>query len=510
MPISAISAPDLVGDDAVLATAALLLVGVVATGLAVRLRVPSLVLVLVAGMIVADDGLAWIRFDDAELAQNLSAVALAIILYEGGLATRRRDLTRVAGPAGLLATVGVAVTAAVVAGTVVAFTDVPASTAWIVGAVVASTDAAAVFAAVRSTRLPQRVGSTLSIESGLNDPIAVLLTVGTIAAAEGGVSAGDWVVFGVRQLVLGAVVGGVVGVVGGVVVQRVRLTSSALQAVLALAVGLAAYGVTSTVGGSAFLAAFVSGVAVAEMAPSHRRSVRLFHQGLAEAAQIGLFFLLGVLVFPSAILDDAGVALLVAASLVLVARPLAVVVCLLWFRFTARELVVVSWAGLRGAVPIVLATYPLTAGVPDGRLVFDVVFFVVLLSALVQGGLLAPLATRLGVVDRSGPAGVSVELTPLGSAHADVAEAELEDGHPYVGRTLAEIAPPPPTRVVLIGRDGRTVIPDGATRLAAGDVLVIGGRDGAVDVVAAERWLNGDRAAADPDGSPGDRHDGDA
>jgi cell volume regulation protein A len=473
----------------VLAAAALLVAGVVAAGIAARLRVPSLVLVLGLGMLVADDGLEWITFDDAELAQNLSVVALLLILYDGGLSTPVASLRRVLAPAASLATVGVVATMSVVAGAVILLTDVSTSTAWIIGAVVASTDAAAVFVAMRDVGVSRRLTGTLQAESGLNDPLAVLLTIGTIEVAIGDVGTGDWLAFGLRQLGLGLVVGLVVGTLGGRIVSRARLASAALKPVLALAVGAAAYGGAAAVGGSSFLSVFVAGVAVSAGAPGHRRAIRQFHEGLAEAAQIGLFFLLGVLVFPSDLIDDLGVGLVVTVALVVVARPVGVLVSVVWFRFTGRELVFLSWAGLRGAVPIVLGTYPLTAGVEDGRLVFDVVFVVVLVSTIVQGTSLGPMARRLGLERDPTPRELAVDVVPLGSTALDVAEVELDDGHPFVGRLLAEVPPPAPVRVALVARDGSAFVPGGGTRLEAGDVLVVGVTAGTLDARAVEAWM---------------------
>lgn len=484
-----IEAPSFAADQVVLGLGALLVGGVLAASIAARLRVPSLVLVLGLGMLVADDGLGWVRFDDAVIAQNLSVVALVIILYEGGLATPVSDLRRVFGPAFALSTVGVVATCAVVAFVVMALTDVSTSTAWILGAVVASTDAAAVFSTVRGAPLSRRVSETLSVESGMNDPMAVLLTVGTVAAVTQQLEPADWVLFGARQLGFGLLVGLAIGAIGGYLVGHARLTAPTFHHVLALAVGAVAYGATAAVGGSGFLAAFVAGVTVSHVAPQHRRGVRTFHQGLAETAQIGLFFLLGVLVFPSDLFDNVVVALVVAVGLVVVARPVAVLISLLPFRYRPREIAFVSWAGLRGAVPIVLATFAVTEGSADGRLVFDVVFFVVVISTIVQGSTMVPAARRLGVGRDPGPAQLTVELTPLGSTDADVAELELDPSHPLVSRSVAEVAPPPPLRVVLIGRVGHTFAPDGSTRFEPGDVLVLGVSAGRLDVRVVELWL---------------------
>ncbi len=396
--LAVLRGPDLAIDALILQIGALLVVGVVATGLAQRLRFPSLVLFLALGMLVADDGLAWIRFDDAELAQNLSVLALVVILFDGGLSTRWPSMRSVLAPASLLATVGVAVTASVIAGTLLVGFGIPTETAWLIGAVVASTDAAAVFAALRHLALPTRLRELLQVESGLNDPMAILLTVGFVEAQRRGVTADEWLLFGIRQLGLGLLVGVAIGAVGAWALEHLPIPGAALHTVLATAVGAGAYGLAVVVGGSGFLAVFLAGVVLVERAPRFRRRVQAFHASLAMGAELGLFFLLGILVFPSQLAGVATEAITVAVVLVLVARPLAVVSSMAWFRWPANELAFVSWAGLRGAVPIVLATFPLTVGHPDGQLVFDVVFFVVLLSATVQGATLSPLSRRLGLV----------------------------------------------------------------------------------------------------------------
>ena len=274
--------------------------------------------------------------------------------------------------------------------------DTDATTAWLIGAVVSSTDAAAVFTALRNTSLPTRLHDTVEAESGLNDPIAVLLTIGLLQSSEQSVGIGDWLVFGVRQILLGAIVGCLVGVVGAALIGRVRLTSIAAYPVLAFATAGAAYGLAVLVEGSGFLAVYLAGVVLSERAGRYRRALRSFQAGLASVAQVGLFFLLGLLVFPSELADVAGQALFVAVVLALIARPVAVLVSTIWFRWPLRQMVFLSWAGLRGAVPIVLATFPLTARYEDGRLIFNIVFFVVLVSATVQGTTLAWLARAAG------------------------------------------------------------------------------------------------------------------
>lgn len=460
-------------DLALLAGAALLVAGVLCAGFADRLRAPGLLLFLGLGMALGSDGLGFIDFDDAVLAQGIGVAALVVILYEGGLSTAPSELRRVVGPALALATVGVVVTALVVAVVAVALLDVSATTALLTGAVVSSTDAAAVFSVLRGTQVPNRLRVLLEAESGGNDPMAVLLTVGFLAVAAGGVTADDWVVFGLRQLLGGVAVGAAVGWIGSVGLSRLPLGSPALYPVLGLGVAGLAYGTATVLGTSGFLAVYVAGIVVGAGAPRRRRAVRSFHEGLASTAQIALFLLLGLLVFPSRLPDVALPALAVAATLVFVARPLAVAVSLPWFGFDRREVAFASWAGLRGAVPIVLATFPLTAGHPAGQAIFDVTFFVVLVSAAVQGLTVGGLARRLGLrSDTTGWAQLA-EVIPLDAVGLDVVEVDVPAGAQIVGQALREVPMPLDARVAAIVRRGEVVLPTGDTRLVEGDLLVV-------------------------------------
>lgn len=382
-------------DIPILLGGVLLAVGVVATGAAARYRVPALLLFLGLGMLVADDGLALVRFDDYRLAQNMAVVALAVILFEGGLATDSAAVRSAAVPAAVLATVGVAITGGVVALIASLVFDLSATTALLLGAVVASTDAAAVFSALRAERMPSRVRALLQLESGGNDPVAVLLTVGVVEAWRTSPSAGDWVLFGVRQIAGGMAVGIVVGSIAVWLLRRTTLTERTSSGVLSLGVGGVAYGAAAVMGGSGFLAVYLAGLMLARQ-PKVVQGVRGFHEGLAAVAQAMLFLLLGLLVFPSQLWDVTPEALVVTATLVFVARPLAVSLCLRLFGFRKNELVLVAWAGLRGAVPVVLATIPLTAGHPDGQLVFDAAFVTVVISVAVQAPTVSLLTRRLG------------------------------------------------------------------------------------------------------------------
>jgi potassium/hydrogen antiporter len=457
-------------DVGILFGAALVIVGVVVSGVADRFRLPGLVLFLLIGMVVADDGLELVHFADARLAQNVAIVALVVILFEGGLATSPEAVRRAGAPAALLATVGVVITAAVAAGGAALVFDVPASTSLLIGAVVASTDAAAVFSALRGQSMPARVRDLLQMESGLNDPVAVMLTIGMVEVWRSSPTPADWIEFGLLHLVGGLTVGLVIGLGARIALRKLQLPSASSYPVLALAIAGLSYGVATEIGSSGFLAVYLTGLVLSRKRRLVRSLLR-FHEGLAAAAEAVLFLMLGLLVFPSRLLDVLGPSLVVALVLMLVARPVAVGLCLPWFRFDRRELAVVSWAGLRGAVPIVLATIPLTAGHPDGSLVFDVVFVTVLVSLIVQAGSVGVLVKRLGFA--ADPAGAHAEIAVLDSLVADLIEVRLMSQSPALGSRLSDRVLPDGARVALVVRDDHTFVPDGEWVLMINDVLLV-------------------------------------
>ncbi len=458
-------------DPGVLLVGVLLLVGVIASGFTSRFRIPSLLLFLGLGMAVADDGLAWVRFDDAVLAQNIAIGALAVILFDGGLGTDPRSFRSVGAPAGLLATVGVAITAGVVALAGWGVLGLDSTTALLLGAVVASTDAAAVFAALRTEPLPPHTTRLLQLESGLNDPVAVLLTVGMVEVWRADPDGWDWAGYLSVQLVVGVAVGLVVGRLGRWVVDHVRGGAAASLGVVTLAIAAISYGGAAVLGGSGLLAVYLTGV-VLTGSERASRSVLYFHEGLAATAQSVLFLLLGILVFPSDLFGDLGRGVVIVAVLVLVARPVAVVAVLVWWRTPLREMTVVSWGGLRGAVPVVLATIPFTAGHPDGALIFDVAFVVVVVSVALQGPTIGALARRLGVV-ADDSVFIRREIVAVDALDADIVEITVPATTSVRSITLRDDPPPGGARVAVIHRDDSTVIPTGSTTIEPGDVLLV-------------------------------------
>jgi cell volume regulation protein A len=480
-------------DPIVLLTAALLAGGVLVAGLSRRLAVPGALLFLLLGMLVGDDGLGMVTFDDPRLAQNLGVLALIVILFEGGLTTKPSDLRRAALPGLGLATVGVLVTGGVTAGVVYLLLDVQPLTAALVGAVVASTDAAAVFDMLRRAPLAPRLAAILKVESGANDPFAIALTIGLLAYWAGDATTGSLVLFAFVQLAGGVAIGGLVGLGGAFLLRHVRLGSDALYPVLALAIAGMSYGAAAQVGASGFLAVYMTGLFIGGAVPRRRRGIQGFHEGLASAADIGLFLILGLLVFPSRLPGVALAGLAVAFGLTLVARPLAVLVSVGWMRDVSwRGKVVVGWAGLRGAVPIVLSTFPFTAGYPDGQAIFDVVFFVVLVSTLLQGATVAPLVRFLGIAaERPGWAPVA-EALPLEGVDVDLVEVVVTPDLPIAGRRLRDTGVASGMLVMAVIRDDVLLVPSGATRLTPDDLVVLAVQPQEEAAERATAWARGE------------------
>lgn len=478
-------------DATILVAAALLVAGILVVGTSDRLRLPASILSLALGMILGSDVLGWVHVDDAALVRDLSVVALVIILFEGGLTTKPSALREAGLPGFTLSTVGVAITAGVMAVGVQLVFATGWQTALLLGAVVASTDAAVVFDFLRRAPLPRRLSEVLEVESGANDPFAIVLTIGLLYAFDVGASASDWAMFGFLQFFGGLIVGVGVGAVG-VGILRLELRSQGLYPLVATGLAGLSYSLAALVSGSGFLAVYLTGLVIGAFVPRHRRVIRSFHASLANGADIGLFLMLGLLVFPSRLGSVAVPALVVTAILVLVARPLAVAVSIAPFGFSWREKVVLSWAGLRGAVPIVLATFPLTAGVADGQTIFDVVFFVVVTSTLLQGTTTVPLVRRLGL-EAAQPAWRSIaEALPLDSSDIDLAEIVVTPDLWLAGSSLRSRPPSEGMRVIAVLRDDNALLPTGDTVLALGDTVVVAidtARAALTDVTA---WARGE------------------
>jgi potassium/hydrogen antiporter len=369
-----------------------------------RSRFPLLVTFLGIGMLLGSDGVGGIYFDDAQLARSIGIVGLIAILFEGGLTTSWSDLRPVIAPAAMLSTVGVAISAVVTAAAAHELFSFSWSKSLLLGAVVGSTDAAAVFATLRFTRLRRRLATLLAVESGANDPMAVALTLGLIAWVEhSDYGVDDFALLLVRQFAFGLVVGIALGVIASRLLRRLPTDLAPFASVASIGTAALAYGVAASLDGSGFLAVYLVALWVGNTPMPLRRTIVIFHEGLAFLAQVVLFIVLGLLVFPSQLADVALSGLALTAVLLFAGRPLAVVAALTPFGYRLREQLFLSWAGLRGAVPIVLATFALSAEVSGSATIFNAVFFVVLVSTLAQGMTLEPFARRLGLATEEQP-----------------------------------------------------------------------------------------------------------
>jgi cell volume regulation protein A len=459
----------------VLGAAVLLLASVFASRFT-RLGIPALLLFMGVGMLAGSDGPGGIPFDNPSLAQGLGVVALAFILFSGGLDTLWQDVRPVLGRAIVLATAGVALTAALTGFFAWWITDLPLLHALLLGSIVSSTDAAAVFSVLRSrsVRLQPRLRSLLELESGSNDPMAVFLTVtmiGVIVAPDATSTAGLTVGF-LWQMACGALAGILAGRFGSRTVNRIELGYDGLYPVLVIGILLLTYGLTDLARGNPFLAVYIAGIAMRRESFVHKRSLIRFFDGIAWLMQIVMFLALGLQVFPSRLPAIAGEGFAIAVFLTLVARPAAVGLTLLPLRLPWREVALVAWVGLRGAAPIILATFPLVAGVAEAERLFAIVFFIVLTSALVQGTSVPWVARRLGLsLPDTGPSIDPLELIAAGER--EFLDVLVRDASSIAGRRLLELGLPPGALVVVLDRDGHTLVPSGGTEVKTGDKLLV-------------------------------------
>lgn len=456
----------------------LLAVSVLSSRASERTGVPAVLLFLAVGMLAGSDGVLGIHFEDYGLAFRLGTIALLFILFDAGLNTPYGRVRSVLAPATVLATVGVVATALLV-GLGARMLGLSWDLALLLGAIVSSTDSAATFSVLRGSAvsLQPRVAATLELESGVNDPMAVLLTLALTAAVTTGGAEVSWPALAGSaglQLLVGAVVGWVAGRAGAFVLARVRLSVTGLYPALTMALALLTFGLATLVQGSGFLAAYIAALVVGNADLPYRASLARVHDALAWLSQIGMFLVLGLLVYPSRLVEVAPLGLGVALVLLLVARPVAVALSLAPFRVPAREKAFVAWAGLRGAVPIILATFPVLSGVPGAERLFDLAFFVVVVSALVTGGTIPWLARRLGLESEEPPPPPAVlEIVSTKPLSGVLLSFYVDEALDITGVPLAELPFPEGTAVTLILRDDAILVPKGHTTLQAGDHVYV-------------------------------------
>jgi cell volume regulation protein A len=452
--------------------AGVLLASVGGARLASRAGMPVLLAYLFIGLLLGEDGLR-LPFDDAQLAQSLGAAALAVILVEGGLTTDFVEMRRILAPASVLATLGVFISVAVTAAAAHVLLDIDWQLAFLLGAIVSSTDAAAVFSVLRSMPLPRRLSGLVEAESGLNDAPTIILVLAFSATTFDALSPVGVFAQMAYQLTVGGAIGLGLGAGGAWLLRRLTLPASGLYPIATFACGILAFGAADIAQASGVIAAYLSGLVLGNSGLAHRRATRSFAEGLAWIAQIGLFVMLGLLVSPSELGEAIIPALVVGAALLLLARPVSVLLCLAGFRVPLREQAFLSWAGLRGAVPIVLATFPVVAAVPDSDRIFNIVFVLVVAFTIIQAPLLPWIARRLRLAPRDIGPDLQIEVAPLDNIAADLIHVSVEPGSGLHGTYVGELRLPPPAAITLIVRGGTAQVPDLNTRLRVGDQLLV-------------------------------------
>lgn len=448
-----------------------LLASIVATRAAAKVGLPSLLLFLAVGVALGNDGLG-LEFSDVQLASDLGTAALAVILVEGGLTTRFADIRKLLAPAGVLATVGVGVSMAVTAAGAHLLLGMNWQLSLLLGAIVSPTDAAAVFSVLRVLPLPRRVAGLLEAESGFNDaPAAILVLMFSttpMTLAPGTAATGV-----VYELVVGVAVGLFGGLLGAFALRRAALPASGLYPLATFGVGIVAFAAAASAHASGFIAAYLSAVVLANSGLPHRSATRSFAEGLGWLAQIGLFVLLGLLVSPSQLGGELIPAIVIGAVLLLLGRPLSVLISLAPFGVPLREQVFLSWAGLRGAVPIVLATFPIVGGVADSYRLLNIMFILVVVFTLIQGPGLSLLAHKLGLISGEATREIQVEAAPLDVLEAELLTMTVSPPSRLHNVSVLELRLPDPSVITLIIRKGRTFVPQPHTRIQAGDELLI-------------------------------------
>ncbi|MEU6348145.1 potassium/proton antiporter [Streptomyces sp. NPDC047072] len=463
-----------------------LLVAVAAVRISSRSGLPSLLVYLGIGIAMGQDGIGDIHFDNAELTQVIGYAALVVILAEGGLGTKWKEIKPALPAATALALAGVAVSVGVTATAAHYLIGLEWRQALIIGAVVSSTDAAAVFSVLRRIPLPARVTGTLEAESGFNDAPVVILVV---AFSQAGPVEHWYVLLGeiTMELAIGAAIGIAVGWLGSWGLRHVALPASGLYPIAVMAIAVTAYAAGAMAHGSGFLAVYLASMVMGNAKLPHWPATRGFADGLGWIAQIGMFVLLGLLVTPHELGDDVLPGLVIGLVLTMVARPLSVFLCLTPFKVAWQEQTLMSWAGLRGAVPIILATIPMVNGVEGSRRIFNIVFVLVVVYTLVQGPTLPWLARKLRLGEGPEAADLGIESAPLERLRGHLLSVAIPEGSRMHGVEVNELRLPAGAAVTLVVRDGKSFVPLPTTVLRRGDELLVVATDPVRD--AAEQRL---------------------
>lgn len=462
----------------------MLLVAVAAVRISSRSGLPSLLIYLGIGIAIGQDGIGNVVFDNAELTQVIGYAALVVILAEGGLGTKWKEIKPALPAAVVLSLVGVAVSVGVTAAGAHYLVGLEWRQALLIGAVVSSTDAAAVFSVLRKVPLPSRITGVLEAESGFNDAPVVILVVAfsTVGPVD------EWYVLLGKialELAIGAAIGLAVGFLGAYGLRHVALPASGLYPIAVMAIAITAYAAGAMAHGSGFLAVYLAAMVLGNAKLPHWPATRGFADGLGWIAQIGMFVLLGLLVTPHELVHDFWPAVVIGLVLTMVARPLEVFVSLLPFRVPWREQALMSWAGLRGAVPIILATIPMVSGIEGSDRVFNIVFVLVVVYTLVQGPTLPWLARKLELGDSQEAADLGIESAPLEKLRGHLLSFAIPPASRMHGVEVSELRLPAGASVTLVVRDGKSFVPMPSTVLRRGDELLVVATDPVRDAAEA-------------------------
>lgn len=467
----------LTSENILLIGSILLLLSILASKTTGRLGVPALIIFLAIGMLAGSDGIGGIHFDDPSLTQSLGAIALTFILFSGGLETKLESVKPVLWQGVTLSTLGVLLTTVSLGIFISYISDFTLTEGLLIGAIVSSTDAAAVFSILRSKSigLKGNLRPLLELESGSNDPMAYFLTIGiTSILIHKDLSFASLIPLFFQQMIIGAIAGLLLGKAMTWILNKINLDYDGLYPVLTLALVFFTYSITTFLSGNGFLAVYLSAIILGNQNFIHKKSIMRFYDGQAWLMQIVMFLTLGLLVFPKQVLPFIGTGLIIALFLMFVARPLAVFLCLLPFKANIRERFLISWVGLRGAVPIVFATYPLIQGVEKSGMIFNIVFFIVLTSVTLQGTTIPFVAKLLYLFKPvKFKARYPLELELSDNFKNELFELEIKENSPAIGRQIFQLKFPKTSLIVLIHRNDKYITPSGTTALLQGDKLLI-------------------------------------
>jgi len=464
-------------ENIMLAGSILLIASIIASKTSFKLGIPTLILFLVVGMLAGSEGIGKIYFDDPHLAEILGVLALNFILFSGGMDTKWESVKPIVWRGISLSTLGVLLTAAVVGVFVHLITDFTLLEGLLLGSIVSATDAAAVFSILRARNIALKgsLRHVLELESGSNDPMAYILTISlTYLVSHGDASIPLLIFQFVKQMVIGAIAGYLIGKAMVFIINRIKLDTDGLYPVLIMAMIFFAFSSVHIIGGNGFLAVYLSAIVLGSNNFIHKKSIIRFYDGQAWLMQIVMFLTMGLLVFPSRIAPVIGIGLLISAVLIFLARPIAVFISLSFFNMRTRDKLFISWVGLRGAVPIVFATYPLIAGIAKADMIFNLVFFISVTSVLLQGSTLHLVADWLKVTVPGKAKRVSaLDMELYDTIRSELIEVILQGNSKVVGRPIVNLKLPQQALIVLIVRDGKYIQPSGSTILEENDKLLL-------------------------------------